>query len=140
VVLDAWGDFNIAAHGLSVVMEEEREVIFISDHSAGGKAYKTTLDGEVLMTISSPMESDLCQEPAEFEPAKTPHFPGGEFFVIDGYGKDDIHRYLARRVNGSRRLEETSERAKRSSSTRGPTVSRSRPQGGPQSRGECSQI
>ena len=59
VVLDAWGDFTVAAHGLSVVKEKEREVLFISDHSAGGKVYKTTLDGEVLMTISCPMESAL---------------------------------------------------------------------------------
>ena len=59
MVLDAWGDFTVAAHGLSVVKEKEREVLFISDHSAGGKVYKTTLDGEVLMTISCPMESAL---------------------------------------------------------------------------------
>jgi parallel beta-helix repeat protein len=95
VVLDAWGDFTVAAHGLSVVKEKEREVLFISDHSAGGKVYKTTLDGEVIMTISCPMESGLYKKSAEFKPAKTLHLPGGEFFVIDGYGKDYIHRYSA---------------------------------------------
>ena len=94
-VLDAWGDFTVAAHGLSVVKEGDREVLFISDHSAGGKIYKTTLDGELLMTIACPMESKLYKNPGEFKPAKTLHLPGGEFFVIDGYGKDYIHRYSA---------------------------------------------
>lgn len=94
-VLDAWGDFTVAAHGLSVVKGRDREVLFISDHSAGGKVYKTTLDGEVLMTISCPMESGLYKDAKEFKPAKTLHLPNGEFFVIDGYGKDYIHRYSA---------------------------------------------
>ena len=94
-VLDAWGDFTVAAHGLSVVKEEDREVLFISDHSAGGNVYKTTLDGEILMTIACPMESGLYKNAQEFKPAKTLHLPGGEFFVIDGYGKDYIHRYSA---------------------------------------------
>ena len=94
-VLDAWGDFTVAAHGLAVVKEKDREVLFISDHSAGGKVYKTTLDGEVLMTISCPMESELYAKPEEFRPAKTLHLPGGDFFVIDGYGKDYIHRFSA---------------------------------------------
>lgn len=94
-VLDAWGDFTVAAHGLSVVKEKDREVLFISDHSAGGKVYKTTLDGVILMTVGCPMESGLYKDAKEFKPAKTLHLPNGEFFVIDGYGKDYIHRYSA---------------------------------------------
>ncbi len=94
-VLDAWGNFTVAAHGLAVVKEKGGEVLFISDHSPNGKIYKTTLDGEILMTISCPMESKLYKNPNEFKPAKTLHLPNGEFYVIDGYGKDYIHKFNA---------------------------------------------
>ena len=73
-VLDAWGNFTVAAHGLAVVKEKGGEVLFISDHSPNGKIYKTTLDGEILMKISCPMESKLYKNPNEFKPAKTLHF------------------------------------------------------------------
>jgi len=95
-VLDAWGTFAPGAHGLSVVKEKNREVLFIADNSRDGKIFKTTLDGEILMTLSCPMESGLYKSPNEFKPSKTMHLPNGDFFVIDGYGKDYIHRFNAK--------------------------------------------
>lgn len=94
-VLDAWGDFTNSAHGLAVVAEKDREVLFITDNSGNGKIFKTTLDGEILMTVSCPMESKLYANPNEFKPSKTLHLPNGEFLVFDGYGKDYIHRFSA---------------------------------------------
>ncbi len=94
-VLDAWGSFAPGAHGLSVVKEKGREALFITDNSRDGKAFKTTLDGEILMTVSCPMESGLYEDPKEFRPSKPLHLPNGDFFVIDGYGKDYIHRFTA---------------------------------------------
>lgn len=92
-VLDAWGDFTNSAHGLAVVKEKGREVLFITDNSGNGKVYKTTLDGKVLMTISCPMESRLYANPNDFKPSKTLHLPNGDILVMDGYGKDYVHRF-----------------------------------------------
>lgn len=90
--LNAWGDFCETAHGLQIVNEGDREVLFLSD-SNGHTVYKTTLDGEILMSLSFPAESGLYESAATFKPSKTMHLPGGDFFVIDGYGSDYIHRY-----------------------------------------------
>ncbi|NOY00062.1 MAG: 6-bladed beta-propeller [Verrucomicrobia bacterium] len=95
-VLDAWGTFAPGAHGLSVVKEGSREVLFIADNSRDGKVFKTTLDGKILMTVSCPMESGLYKSANEFKPSKTMHLPNGNFFIIDGYGKDYIHRYSSK--------------------------------------------
>ncbi len=95
-VIDAWGTFAPSAHGLMVVKESSSEVLFITDNSPDGKVFKTTLDGEILMTLSCPMESGLYKSPKEFRPSKTLHLPNGDFFVIDGYGKDYIHRFTSK--------------------------------------------
>jgi peptidylamidoglycolate lyase len=95
-LLDAWGTFAPGAHGLSIVEEGGIDYLFITDNSKNGKVFKTTADGYVLKTISCPMESGLYESPDEFRPSKTMHLPNGDFFVIDGYGKDFIHRYNSR--------------------------------------------
>ena len=95
-ILDTWGTFAPGAHGLSAVKEKDREVLFITDNSRDGKVFKTTLDGKILMTLSCPLESGLYKSPNEFKPSKTMHLPSGDFFIIDGYGKDYIHRYNAK--------------------------------------------
>ena len=95
-LLDAWGSFAPNAHGLSIIQEEGIDYLFITDNSKNGKVFKTTADGYVLKTISCPMESGLYESPDDFRPSKTMHLPNGDFFVIDGYGKDFIHRYNSR--------------------------------------------
>jgi peptidylamidoglycolate lyase len=95
VVLDVWGTFAPNAHGLEIVEEDGVEYLLITDNGKNGKVFKTTMDGYVLKTISCPMESGLYETPDDFRPSKTMHLPNGDFFVIDGYGKDYIHRYSA---------------------------------------------
>ena len=95
-LLDVWGSFAPGAHGLAIIEEGGIEYLFITDNSKNGKVFKTTMDGYVLKTIGCPMESGLYQSPEEFRPSKTMHLPNGDFFVIDGYGKDFIHRYNAK--------------------------------------------
>tara|TARA_B110000483_G_scaffold239889_1_gene319344 strand:+ start:370 stop:1482 length:1113 start_codon:yes stop_codon:yes gene_type:complete len=91
-LLKSWGNSCETAHGLQIVNEGDREVIFLAD-SNGHRIYKTTLDGEILMSLSFPAESGLYKSADTFKPSKTMHLPGGDFFVIDGYGSDYIHRY-----------------------------------------------
>ena len=94
-LLDAWGTFAPGAHGLAIVKEDGREVLFITDNSNNGKVFKTTLEGEILMTLSYPEASGLYKSAADFRPSETMHLPNGDFYVIDGYGKDYIHHYNA---------------------------------------------
>lgn len=98
VIVDEWGDFTRKAHGLSIVREAGGEVCYITDNAAGGQVFKTTLDGEVLMTLGCPMASGLYKSESEYKPSKTLHFPNGEFAVLDGYGKDFVHMYSAKGV------------------------------------------
>ncbi len=93
-VLDAWGDFAPGAHGLNLVEEGGREFLFISENRADGKIFKTTLDGEILLTVSCPKESGLYPDPGKFRPAEVVPIPGdGGFFALDGYGSDYILRF-----------------------------------------------
>ncbi len=92
--LDAWGDFAPGAHGLNIVKEGGREVLFISENRADGKIFKTTLAGEILLKIDCPVESGLYPDPKKFRPAEVVPIPGdGGFFALDGYGSDYILRF-----------------------------------------------
>jgi peptidylamidoglycolate lyase len=92
-VLKAWGDFAPGAHGLNILKEGNREVLFISENRANGKIFKTTLDGEILLTVSCPTESGLYPDPGKFRPAEVVLLPNGDFFALDGYGSDYILRF-----------------------------------------------
>ena len=95
VLLDAWGTFAPNAHGMSIVDEGGVQYLYITDNGKNGKVFKTTMDGYLLNTFACPMESGLYDSPDDFRPSKTLHLPNGDFFIIDGYGKDYIHRYNA---------------------------------------------
>ena len=92
-VLNAWGDFAPGAHGLNLYQEDDREVLFISENRPNGKIFKTTLEGEILMTVSCPIESGLYPDPDMFRPAEVVPLLNGDFFALDGYGSDYILRF-----------------------------------------------
>jgi peptidylamidoglycolate lyase len=92
-VLDAWGDFAPSAHGLNLFKEGDRELLFISENRANGKIFKTTLEGEILMTVSCPVESGLYPDPGMFRPAEVVPLTNGDFLALDGYGSDYIIRF-----------------------------------------------
>jgi hypothetical protein len=74
------------------VKVENREVLFITDLNLN-RVFKTTLDGEILMELTYPKSTGKYANEKEFRPSWTLHLPNGEFFVLDGYGKDYILRY-----------------------------------------------
>lgn len=93
-VLSAWGHSFPGAHGLTLCKEGDREYLFITD-LALHKVYKTTLDGEVVMTIPYPRESGLYRLEKQFMPTEVAVAPNGDFFVADGYGLQYIIKYDA---------------------------------------------
>lgn len=91
-LLNKWGTRFPGAHGLEIVQEEGREVLFITDLNLH-RVFKTTLDGEILMELAYPKSTGKYANETEYRPAWTLHLPNGDFFVLDGYGKDYILRY-----------------------------------------------
>lgn len=91
-LLGKWGTRFPGAHGLQIVKEQNREVLFITDLNLH-RVFKTTLDGEILMELTYPKSIGKYANEKEFRPSWTLHLTNGDFFVLDGYGKDYIMRY-----------------------------------------------
>lgn len=80
------------AHGLTIVEDGDRQVLFMTCLKTS-RVLKTTLEGEVLMEVGWPEESGKYKSAGEYHPSWTLHLPGGDFLVLDGYGKDYVIRY-----------------------------------------------
>lgn len=84
------------AHGLTIQTEgegkDQREVLYITDIRLG-KVVKTTLEGEVLARWGWPEDSGKYDSAKQYRPSWTLHKDNGEFFILDGYGKDYIQHF-----------------------------------------------
>lgn len=94
-LVSKWGTMLPGAHGLSIVREGRREVLFLTDLQTH-KVVKTTLDGEVLEEWGWPSATGKYGKEADYKPSWTLHMKDGSFFVLDGYGRDYILRYDSR--------------------------------------------
>ena len=113
--LSSWqGDFA-DAHGITLVNEGGVEFLWIADngskrsHSHGyeyppgespvpGKAFKTTLDGETVMTLempSLPVYEDTRYSPTTVAVNEERFGGNGDVWVGDGYGASYVHRYTS---------------------------------------------
>lgn len=93
-LVSKWGSTFPGAHGLSIVTERGREVLYITDLQRN-KVAKTTLDGKVLDEWGWPASTGKYRREADYKPSWTLHMTDGTFFVLDGYGRDYILRYDA---------------------------------------------
>jgi len=93
-ITESWGHDYPGAHGLTLFNENGEEVLFICDNNRH-EVIKTTLKGNVLLTISYPAEAGIYTKADEFIPTETAIAPNGDIYVADGYGKDYIIRYNA---------------------------------------------
>jgi hypothetical protein len=89
-----WGTRFPGAHGLSLVREGGREVLFITDLNTHLVA-KTTLDGTVIEEWRWPQATGKYEKEDQYRPSWTLHLPNGEFFILDGYGRDYIAHHGA---------------------------------------------
>jgi peptidylamidoglycolate lyase len=81
-----WGTTFPGAHGLSLVTEGDREVLFITDLNTH-RVTKTTLDGTLLDEWRWPEVTGKYEKEDQYRPSWTLHLPNGEFYVLDGYGR-----------------------------------------------------
>lgn len=89
-----WGTQFPGAHGLSLVQEGEREVLFLTCLQTH-RVVKATTDGEILQEWRWPESSGKYDSEAQYKPSWTLHLTDGSFFVLDGYGRDYIAHYDA---------------------------------------------
>ena len=89
-----WGQQFPGAHGLSLVTEGAREVLYLTDLKTH-TVTKATLDGAVLQEWTWPQACGRYEKADQYRPSWTLHRATGEFFVLDGYGRDYIHQYSA---------------------------------------------
>ena len=84
-----WGNAFPGAHGLSLLTEGSREVLFITCLKTH-RVVKTTLSGEILEEWRWPEATGKYAKESDFRPSWTLHHPDGSFFILDGYGRDYI--------------------------------------------------
>jgi peptidylamidoglycolate lyase len=94
-LLHKWGTEYPGAHGLSLVKEGEKEVLYFTDLGLN-KVFKATTTGEILDEWGFPEASGKYMKAAQYKPAWTLHHPEGGFYVLDGYGLDFISHYDAK--------------------------------------------
>jgi peptidylamidoglycolate lyase len=93
-LVSKWGTAFPGAHGLSIVTEGRRQVLYITDLQTH-KVAKTTLDGKQLDEWGWPATTGKYRQEADYKPSWTLHMKDGSFFVLDGYGQDYIVHYDA---------------------------------------------
>ncbi len=93
-LLESWTARMPGAHGLTLVKEGDKEVLFVTD-TALHEVRKLTLKGEELMHLPWPKSTGLYKKADEYKPSKVLMAPDASFFVFDGYGKDFVHHYAA---------------------------------------------
>jgi DNA-binding beta-propeller fold protein YncE len=92
----SWGDRFGGAHGLTLVEEDGREYLWLTDQNSA-EVVKTTLQGETVLNLSRP-DLPVYRDGGRFVPTwvavNEERFGGnGDVWVTDGYGTNYIHRY-----------------------------------------------
>lgn len=82
------------AHGLSLVRTPRSDTLFITDLNLHNVT-QMSLVGEQLGEWRLPPGTDRYAKETEYKPSWTLHRANGEFFVLDGYGKDYFLHYAA---------------------------------------------
>ncbi|RFM27831.1 NHL repeat-containing protein [Deminuibacter soli] len=91
-LLDAWGHNFPGAHGLTLHDENGTEYLYITD-TVKHQVYKTTLTGEILLTIDAPLDAGIYTKPETFVPTETTIADNGDIFIADGYGAQYVLHY-----------------------------------------------
>ncbi|GAB3907917.1 peptidylglycine monooxygenase-like protein [Larkinella knui] len=91
-LLDSWGTEYPGGHGLSIANENGAEFLFITDIERH-QVIKTTLKGQVVMTLDYPAETGLYTAAEQFLPTQTAVGPNGDVYVTDGYGLQYVIQY-----------------------------------------------
>jgi hypothetical protein len=98
--IEAWGGatYKGTAHGMDLRKEGNEEFLYLAS-TAMHQCHKTTLKGEVLLTLDYPKDAknkkgEPCYASEKpYVPTFIAFAPNGDFYVTDGYGAGYVHRY-----------------------------------------------
>ena len=91
-LLENWGHIFPGGHGLTLHNENGTEFLYITD-ILKHQVYKTTMDGNVLLTIDAPLDAGIYSKQEQFVPTETVIDVNGDIFIADGYGAQYILHY-----------------------------------------------
>lgn len=87
-LLTTWGHEFPGAHGLTL----SGDTLFITD-TEKHQVFKTSLKGEILLTIDPPKGDNLYPTHETFVPTEVAVTEKGDFYIADGYGAQYILHY-----------------------------------------------
>ncbi len=94
-LLHYWGNEYPGAHGLTLHNENGQDFLYITD-TVRHQVFKTTIDGQLLMTIDYPADTGVYKNKEAFVPTETTVLDNGDFYIADGYGSQYIMQYDAK--------------------------------------------
>jgi sugar lactone lactonase YvrE len=89
-LLNSWGHTFPGAHGLTL----HGDTLFITD-TEKHQVYKTSMTGEILLTIDPPSVDNLYPKAEQFVPTEVAVTDKGDFYIADGYGSQYVLHYDA---------------------------------------------
>ena len=92
-LLGSWTLNLSGAHGLSLAVENGREVFWIADHK--GRVVKASLEGELLAELPTAENCGAYKIGEKYAPTEVAVGPDGRLYVADGYGSQFILRFDA---------------------------------------------
>jgi peptidylamidoglycolate lyase len=81
------------AHGLSLVREGDKEVLWITDTK--GRVLKADLEGKILLELPTAAECGAYPAGQKYAPTEATASPDGTIYVADGYGSQFVLRFDA---------------------------------------------
>lgn len=93
-VLDAWTLKFRSGHGLTLDARDGKEYLYVCDPGSGS-VVKTTLTGEILLTLPLPKDCGAYDAITKYAPTETAIGPNGDIYVADGYGSQFILQFDA---------------------------------------------
>ena len=94
-LVDSWEATVQNAHGMTLVEEGGEEFLWLADNLSA-QVVKTTLDGQVVMSIERP-DLEVYQEgkysPTDVAVYEERNGGNGDIILTDGYGSSYIHHY-----------------------------------------------
>ncbi len=92
-LLESWTLNLSGAHGLTLAVENGREVFWIADYR--GRVVKASLEGELLMELPTAVQCGAYAVGEKYAPTEVAVGPDGRLYVADGYGSQFILRFDA---------------------------------------------
>ncbi|WP_404307449.1 NHL repeat-containing protein [Neorhodopirellula lusitana] len=93
-VIDSWTLNSSSGHGLTIAAGSDSvEHLYVTCND--GKVVKTTLDGEVLLTLPTAQSCRAYKNSQSYTPTETAVNRDGNIYVADGYGSQFILKFNA---------------------------------------------